>query len=375
MRLFNLTYYKMKRTILFFYLLNLLSPIHSQNVSINKNIFVVEGKQIWFNGINTPWHYFNDFGGHFNYSWWNNEFQKYADNKINLVRIWIHCSGLLSPTVNDSGYVTGVNAQFWTDMDSLIAISKSKKIYILPSLWSFEMVKNTQSTYKKYRNLLKNQKNIISYVDNFLIPLVKRYNNEPYILGWEICNEPEWIFEKEEDGMFPRQSVQLLHALCASAIHKNSNKPVTTGASSVKWNSDIYTTDAGPNAGNCWSDSALQLVYNDPKAYLDFYQIHWYPWQTKYFSSPYQHTTSYWKISDRPVIIGETQGLDACDPFICQTLVQMYENAYLNGFNGVCGWKTPQNDGLGLIENICVATNAFYKNHPQLVYPVGNALK
>jgi uncharacterized protein YjdB len=346
----------------------------AQTVSITGNQFTVNGKQIFFNGINVPWHNWADFGGNFVQSWWTSEFQRYVDNKINLARVWIHCNGMNSPTTSSSGSVSGASAQFWANMDTLIAISRAKKVYIMPCLWSFDMVKNTNtSTYQQFRNLINSQANIQTYIDNFLIPLVKRYPNEPYLLAWEICNEPEWMFENAEDGPIPIVNVQRLHAMCAAAIHKNSPKFVTTGSACVKWNSYLYQ-NSGDNAGNVWGDTTLQRIYNDPQAKLDFWQIHWYPWMSQWFQSPYQKTTAAFKIDDKPVIVGESQGLDQCDSYICMTLTQMYENAYVNGFDGVCGWKTPQNDGYGTFENIAVATNAFYNNHAQLVYPSGTAI-
>jgi hypothetical protein len=348
--------------------------IRSQTVTISGNQFAVGGKQIWFNGINVPWQNWADFGGGFTPAWWNTEFQRYADNKINLARVWIHCNGQNSPTTNSDGSVTASSALFFTHMDSLIAISKAKKVYILPCLWSFDMVKNTNTaTYQKFRNLINSQSNIQSYIDNFLIPLVKRYNSESYILAWEICNEPEWMFENAEDGPIPLINVQRLHAMCAAAIHKNSTKFVTTGSACVKWNSYLYQ-NSGDNAGNVWGDTTLQRVYNDSQAKMDFWQIHWYPWMSQWFQSPYQKTTAAFQIDDRPVLVGESQGLDQCDTYICQTLTQMYENGYLNGFDGVCGWKTPQNDGYGTFENIAIATKAFYTNHPALVYPSGTVV-
>lgn len=342
---------------------------HSQTVSITGNRFTVNGQPIWFNGINTPWHNWADFGGNFTPSWWRDEFQRYVDNRINLARVWIHCDGSNNPATNPDGSVTGVNVSFWAHMDSLVAISKEKKVYILPCLWSFDMVKNTNtSTYQRYRNLVNSQANIQSYIDNFLIPLIQRYDNEPYILGWEICNEPEWMFKNAENGPMPKESIQRLHAMCAAAVHKNCTKPVTTGSSCVKWNSPLYE-GTGDDAGNVWSAAALQAVYNDPDAFMDFYQIHWYPWMTQWFYSPFQQTTQFYQIDDRPVLVGETEGMNVCDSYVCQTLVEMYENSYLNGFDGVCGWKTPQNDGHGTLANITVATTAFYSNHPALVYP------
>lgn len=190
----------MKKVFLLCWLALIAVVSQAQEVAISGNKFTVGGKQIWFNGINTPWHNWADFGGNFNPSWWESEFQKYADNKINLARIWIHCSGSNSPTTSEDGTVTGASTSFWDHMDQMVALSKEKKLYILPCLWSFDMVKNTYtSTYQRYRNLISSEKNIQSYIDNFLIPLIKRYNSEPYILGWEICNEPEWMFENPED--------------------------------------------------------------------------------------------------------------------------------------------------------------------------------
>jgi uncharacterized protein YjdB len=345
--------------------------VRAQNVSISGNQFTVNGKQIWFNGINVPWGNWDDFGGNFVQSWWTSEFQNYVDNKINLARVWIHCEGRVSPTTNADGSVTGASAQFWANMDSLVAISRAKKVYIMPCLWSFDMVKNSnQATFQQYRNLINSQANIQTYINNFIIPLVKRYNSEPYILAWEICNEPEWMFENAEDGPIPIANVQRLHAMVAAAIHKNSTKFVTTGSACVKWNSYLYQ-NSGDNAGNVWGDTTLQRIYNDPQAKLDFWQIHWYAWMEQWFQSPYTNTTVGFKIDDKPVLVGESEGNDVCDTYVCQTVTQMYENAYLNGFDGVCGWKTPQNDGHGTFANIAAATNAFYGKHPGLVYPSG----
>ena len=362
----------MKKTFLIgIALIAMFFSVRAQNVSISGNQFTVNGKQIWFNGINVPWDNWDDFGGTFVPSWWNTEFQNYVDNKINLARVWIHCEGRVSPTTNADGSVTGASAQFWSNMDSLIAISRAKKVYIMPCLWSFDMVKNTNSaTYQQYRNLINSQANIQTYIDNFIIPLVKRYNSEPYILAWEICNEPEWMFENAEDGPIPVANVQRLHAMVAAAIHKNSTKYVTTGSACVKWNSYLYQ-NSGDNAGNVWGDTTLQRIYNDPQAKLDFWQIHWYAWMEQWFQSPYTNTTVGFKIDDKPVLVGETEGNDICDTYVCQTLTQMYESAYVNGFDGVCGWKTPQNDGHGTFANISAATKVFYGNHPGLIYPSG----
>lgn len=201
------------------------------------SVFSRIDRPIWFNGIYTPWHHFDDFGGRFERAWWENEFDRYGENHINLARVWIHCSGKYSPDITEDGFVTGANEQFRKDMDDLFAIARERKIYVLPALWSFDMTQEKYPTMSKYRKLVADTVNLRSYIDHFLIPLVKRYNDEEYMLGWEICNEPEWLFDNTDKGNFTVEQVQLFHAMFAAAIHKYSDKPVTTGSASPKWNS------------------------------------------------------------------------------------------------------------------------------------------
>ena len=50
-------------------------------------------------------------------------------------------------------------------------------------------------------------------------------------------------------------------------------------------------------------------------------------------------------------------------------LPEMYDNAMLNGYDGVCAWKSPQNHCHGTFVEIVEATKAFYEKHPELVDP------
>ncbi|WP_068473310.1 Ig-like domain-containing protein [Saccharicrinis aurantiacus] len=364
----------MKKIILILAILSTIGTMVAQNVKISGNKFTVDNSEIWFNGINTPWHLFGDFGRHdFEPEWWSNEFEKYKQNNINLARVWVHMSGEFSPNIDATGFVDGTNDIFWDHMDHLMNVSEENEVYVMPALFSFDITKDGYATTAEWRKWIQSEANIQSYIDNVLIPMLERYDNRTYLLAWEICNEPEWMFENSEHGPQEFNDVQKMHAMLAAAIHENSTKFVTTGSAAPKWNSPIYD-DWGDYEGNMFSDEALSAAINNPNAFLDFYQYHWYPWQSEWMSSPFTMTTAEYDVDDRPVIVGESEGNDVCDKYVCQTVSEMYESAYTNGFDGVCAWKTPQNDGHGTFENIAEATNNFYNNHPNLIYPIGSVL-
>ena len=81
MRTFN-NYCSNKRfivwNILLMILLFIICPenIYSQRITIDGNTFRVYGKEIFINGVNTPWDNWNDFGGNYDHNFWDTEFQE-----------------------------------------------------------------------------------------------------------------------------------------------------------------------------------------------------------------------------------------------------------------------------------------------------------
>lgn len=298
----------------------------------------------------------------------DNTFEKYSENGINCVRIWIHCDGRSTPEFSAPGSeVTGLDANFFTDFDNMMAIAEKYEIFVMPALWSFDMSKvNTDAGQFAGVNtpLITDSAKTLSYINNVLIPLVQRYTDHPYLFAWEICNEPEWIIETLHACEI--KELQRFHAMLAAAIHENCSNYVTTGAASLKWNSN-HQDCVGGGGGHWWSDSALQATHNNNKAYLDFYQIHFYEWMIPWYV-PYTKGVDYWQdIGDRPVIIGETPGHDVSNNQFTMTLVDMYEAAYDKEYAGVFAWSDRANDGHGTFDSIKVATNAFYSNHADIV--------
>lgn len=352
----------------------------SPTVTISGNKFYAYGKQIFFNGINTAWQWNNDYrldflGRNYNHQWWQEEFSRYEQNNINLARIWVHGGGNTSPSLNGDGLVTGATSQFWTDMDKLVALSRERQIYIMPTFWSFDMVINNYNAirWSQFRQIINDENKTKWYCEYFLVPFVKRYNDEPYVMGYDICNEIEHMWRDASCGNLSRDNVIRFIAICASYIHKHTNKPVTSGSMWIICNSNKYNswTWADTYAGNNYSEASLRARYNDLDAFLDFYSPHWYQWQSS--GAFFNKTIGEWMDDGyKAVVIGETPGYNVNESGWNMTLANAYLNAYWNGYSGVCAWKSPwENDGYGTFAGITPATNNFYQNYPQIVYPNG----
>ena len=262
-------------------------------------------------------------------------------------------------------------------MDALVQIATDYQIYIMPTFWSFDMTKSDagwSKYYNQYRQIINDVNKTRWYTEYFLIPFVQRYNDKPFVFAYDICNEPEHMWRDDNAGKLSQNNVIRFIAYCAAAIHEHSSKPVTVGAMWIIYNADRYKGwESG--TGNCYSDSKLQSLYNNPKAYLDFWAPHWYQWQSS--RGPFDKTIGEWLDNgDKPAIIGETYGGNVnsktqgncCGYDI--SMANYYKKSYWNGFRGVCGWVNPwEDDGYGTWAGVASGTNDFYANYPQLVNP------
>lgn len=338
--------------------------LSAQHITIQQNQFYAgNGMRIWLNGVNTPWHHWNEFGEHFDRSWWESHFQTLESYGINCTRVWISCSGAGAVKTDSSG-VTGLAPDFFKDCDSLFAIAGRHKIYIDATMMSFDHCKGPNPNYLNWRKIITNPSASQSFIDKYLVPFVNRYKTNPYLFAIDLCNEPEWISENREDGKLPVIDLQRFFAMCAAAVHACSQLPVTVGSACIKWNSEV----AGC-VGNYWKNDALQAAYNDPKAFLDFYCIHYYAWVHPWFKSPFEKSPADYGINDKPVIIEESPGKDSGLKEIPITLAGAYEAALTNGYQGNLPWTSNGVDGNGDIRTIGPAALLFKNNHADLVHP------
>ncbi|QHW32543.1 cellulase (glycosyl hydrolase family 5) [Paenibacillus rhizovicinus] len=348
--------------------LSIPSSVHAaygDRITISGTNFYAGGQQIFMNGANTPWNSWNDFGGSFDYAWWDNHFASLHSNGINATRVWITCNGEVGINITSSGQVTGATTAHWNNLDSLFQIAQNHGVYIMATLMSFDHFKNSHTNYQNWRNMLLSDTNLDSYVTNYLIPFVNRYKSNPWLWSIDLMNEPDWVYENADSGQISWDRLQTYFAKATVAIHQNSSILTTVGMGSVKY----MSATAGGSSGNKISDAALQAKVNSPLAKFDFYSPHYYPWQEPYWGIPFYVTPTQWYLVwDRPVVVGEAPALGSTG----HTLTNDFANAYTNGYAGVMPWTSNGVDSNGNMTNLSPATTAFQSAHNSLVFPAAS---
>lgn len=338
----------------------------SAKVTVSGDKFMVGGKELWFNGVNTPWDKWNDFGGGFNFTFWQEHFEKLHNAGVNACRIWISCNGDVGMMISPDGTFEGATTAHWEDLDSLFMLAENYQIYVMATVQSFDHFKDTNQNYEAWRTLIQSTEHTDEYVDNYIVPLVKRYDACDYLWSVDLCNEPDWIIENSECGKLDWLSLEQYYAKACSAIHANSDVLVTVGMGMIKYNSDKQN-------GNKISDEELQSLdigkYDSSLAYVDFWSTHWYDWMIPNWGTIYENTPEEFGLeTSKPTVIGElpAKGKDGYD------ISNVYETAYNNGYQGVFAWKSSgSDDGCGLWLDIQPAIEKMMTVCEDRIFPLG----
>jgi endo-1,4-beta-mannosidase len=328
-------------------------------------------KEIFINGVNTPWNNWNDFGGNYDTGFWDEEFQRIRQAGGNASRIWISCNGDVGIDIDESGMVSGATESHWEDLDDMLALAKLQGIHIMATLISFDHTKNTNIKYQRWRNLLQDDERINSYIKHYVIPFINRYKDNPYLWCVDICNEIEWMHENSECGNIPWERLQYFAARVATAVHENSSILVTLGSAAVKWNSNCSSCE-----GNFWSDEYLQAQYSSEGAYLDFYSPHFYGWTVRGFGNfATDMSPDDYGMNDRPCMVGEnpasgiyTQNASGRNELVVP-ISEAYIKTYQNAWKGLMVWTSNGVDGNGSLRDCAPGLTAFYMQYPELVFP------
>lgn len=339
--------------------------IYAEGTKLMRN-----GCPIYMNGANTPWQNWNDFGGSYVSSFWSSHFTEMSSYGLNSSRIWITCDGAGQPYIASDGTVSPPTNAFWEDMDDMLSHAQTNGIYVMATIMSFDHFDEAKPNHQGWRAMIQNKQKTQTFIDNYLLPLVDRYKDNPYLYNIDLCNEPEWIHEETKCGQIQWEHLQRFAGMCASAIHQSQSPVlVSIGSAATKWNSD-----RSGHVGNIWSDANLQAQSGEGnEAFLDFWHIHYYSWINQYFSNPFEKDPQYYMINDRPCIIGETPGRvnNGTDLYTIAGMTEerIFEDPHKLGYCGVYPW-TSNNAGSGDFGSLATFGNAaksFYDNHTDLV--------
>lgn len=334
----------------------------SERISISGNKFIKNGEEFFFVGANTPWDSWNDFGGDYNEEFWEQECERLHKSGLNSTRIWISCDNLGQPYIDSLGNTHAATQAFWNNMDHLMQHAQKWNIYIMATITSFDHFDSLKSNFESWRTMIQSEEKINRYIDTFLIPLVTRYESNPYFFSIDVCNEPEWIHENKQYGALAWEPLQMFAGKCAAAIHAGQSPVlVSIGSTATKWASTKYE-------GNVWSDELLKKIAKDELAYMDYWHIHYYQWINESFSNPFKTSAEEYNLHDKPCVIGETPGLNSIYGFPI-TYKEIYELPYKLGYAGVFPW-TSNSAGIGnfgSLDTFGEGALQFAKSYPKLV--------
>lgn len=330
-----------------------------KHVTVDGTAFKIDGKELWINGVNTPWQNWNDFGGNFDESFWDNHFAELHEAGVNASRIWVNCNGMSIVRLKSDGTVQAVDEDHWTDLDKLFELAEKHDIYIMATLLSFDHFKDGNTGSDRFRLMVSDDTATQSYIDSYVIPFVQRYGSSPSLWSIDLMNEPDWVYENAECGKVGWDKLGSFFAKCSAAIHENSDELVTVGLGMVKYNSDKYE-------GNYVSDEYLKSLGGE-NAYLDFYSTHYYFWQNSYMGYPFEQSPeSFGLDGTKPCVIGEAAVLSESG----RTPEQDYENAYNNGWNGVMAWTSNGVDNCGSLDDLMPAVTKMRDMIRDKIFPL-----
>ena len=347
-------------------------------ITIENNQFIVNGRRIWFNGVNTPWNKWNDFGGGYSNEWWDNHFATLRKAGVNATRVWINCNNEQNAVdIDDDGMVRGVSQKHWDDLALFFAAAERNQIYIMATPLSFDHFKDPgdrAEDAKKWRNMLYNKDSVQSFASNYIIPFLQKFGSNPWLWSIDLCNEPDWVHENPECGNVPWENISYLFAVCAAAIHEHSSVLVTVGMNMPKYSSD----DArwATVGGNKISDAYFQNLYPNKLAFVDFWSPHYYDWMGQVYGVPFYMSpygplpNGFTMCPSKPALIGEcmargsagkTKGTEN------NTIITDYNEAYKNGWQGVMPWTSNGVDGCGDLSHLSPGTKHMAEQYPEIV--------
>jgi hypothetical protein len=382
----------------------------------NQDLFLSGGNLAWIS-------FANDIGpGLRDYSSFVDILLQMHNHGGNAVRWWLHTNGSVTPQFNDSGFVIGPGQGTIASLKKALDLAWEREIGVNLCLWSFDMLRMTNSPTVLYRNLdlLNDTTHTRAYINNCLIPMVDSLRGHPAILAWEIFNEPEGMSNEyyfyARDPHVPMTTIQRFVNLCAGAIRREDPEAlVTNGAWSFISLSDVALASLGKATSelsqlssadrqklvtqfnqqhrlslsddefmdylrrvtntqnfNYYSDSRLIDQGHDPQGTLDFYSVHYYSSSTPISTSPFHHPAGGWMLN-KPIVVAEFGISEINRAYPNLSKQTLYDLLYQNGYAGALAWSWTD-ENFTTHEDMLAAEKFMWDNHRQDVDVLGGAV-
>jgi hypothetical protein len=287
-------------------------------------------------GVNYPWlNYGHDFGqaawptGSWPYDGVNDpaskqrveeDFAYLRSQNDHIVRWFLFADGRASPEFDDQGYVTGVDAFFYADLDTALSLACKYDLHLIVVLLDFLWLDDPQWVdgvqLGGHADVITDPAKRQSFLDNALGPLLERYRNDRRIVAWEVMNEPEWTMRGIPGGgtVGPTVSIAEMQSFVGDVvdyIHSHASQSVTLGSVRGQW-----------------------LTYWQGRG-LDFYQFHHYGDEGEQPPFvPYSNLGL-----DKPAILGE---FPTASTAIAVT--DYLSTTWDNGYAGALAWSLNAED-------------------------------
>jgi hypothetical protein len=284
----------------------------------------------WFLlGHNYPWHHYNyDFGDDAasnvlgSYARIDAQLAELRGYGTYVTRWYVFNDGVRYPLFDAQGHVSGLPAQFFENFDAALRLATAHDFYLIPVLWDSLVAERRTSAPRPRTTVITDPEVRQSYLDNALVPLLRRYGQHPRILAWSIINEPDWPAGFTNDRAFvhlPHATLREFIQVHARYIHTYTRQAAALDLGGLPWL-------------DRWRDLDLDL---------DLYLAHWYPWIDHYYGaqhSPYNRTADSFNI-DKPIVIAEFPLKNT--PYSVQ---QSLDTFYAHGYAGALAWCYPRNN-------------------------------
>jgi hypothetical protein len=308
---------------------SLANKILSKPGAVSGSLFLKDKKTRlpFLEGVNLPWlNYGSDFGANA----WNplggvsrpekletlrRTFRKLREQRVRTIRWFLICDGRSGIRFTTSGTPIGPDPHLFIDLDAALdaagACGLQVIFVLLDFLWFSEALWVNGVQIRGRRNGISGAYKQRALRRRILKPILKRYGRSPFVLAWDIVNEPEWATRGCGGGIsgaavsfwtmrgFIKKTARLIHS-CTGHL-------ATVGLANA---------------------AGLPLVRD---CGLDFYQVHWYDrWESV---APLERPVAELDL-DRPLLLGEFPTKNSARP-----PAAIIAASKKNGYCGALAWS------------------------------------